>query len=381
MILYFCDTKKYHKTLRVSHIMETKVKIVFDRKKTASKTSSGTVEIEIYQNRKRKWISTGVRVFLHQWKNGMVVNREDAPILNTQIHKQYQNILQITDRHIAIESVDRVHLCRANFLDWLDEQVEERMVRESTREQHRVMARSIRESGLFSTFDDLTERNITLWDISLKKKLRMQSSVHGYHKRLKPYIGLAKQLGYIATNPYEYLKIPKGKSESRKFISEEERTSIEMLPLTGGMAKVRDMFIFSCYTGLADADLRKVSREDIVIEDGNSYIVDKRLKTGTGYKLQILPKAKEILERYDYNLDLISNQKCNMFLKAIQAMAGIKTNLTMHVARHTFATWALKRGVPIEIVSKMLAHTDICTTQIYAKVLQEEVTKGFELLR
>lgn len=361
--------------------MGTRVKIVFNRKKTATRTSTGTVEIEIYQNRKRKWISTGVRVFLHQWKNGLVIGREDAPVLNLAIHRQYQNILQITDRHVAIESIDRVHLWRVNFLDWLDRQIEERVVRESTRKQHRVMARSVRESGLFHSFDDLTERNITLWDMSLKKQLNAQSSVHGYHKRLKPYIGLAMKLGYLSSNPYEYMKIPRGRHDGHKFITEEERTRIENLDLKDGIAKVRDMFIFSCYTGLADADLRKVSPEDIVTEGGNAYIVDKRLKTGTGYKLLILPKAQEILERYGYNLDLVTNQKCNMFLKAIQAMAGIRTNLTMHVARHTFATWALKRGVPIEVVSKMLAHTDIRTTQIYAKVLQEEVTKGFELLK
>ena len=95
----------------------------------------------------------------------------------------------------------------------------------------------------------------------------------------------------------------------------------------------------------------------------------------------LLPKAQEILERYDYDLDRFTNQKCNQYLKAIQVMANIRTHLTMHVGRHTFATWALKKGVPIEVVSKMLAHTDIQTTQIYAKVLQEEVTKGFELLK
>lgn len=106
-----------------------------------------------------------------------------------------------------------------------------------------------------------------------------------------------------------------------------------------------------------------------------------RLKTSVRYKLKILPKAMEILSKYDFDLDRMSNQKCNIYLKAIQTIAGIKTKLTMHVGRHSFATWALKMGVPLAVVSKMLAHTDITTTMIYAKVLQTEVAAGFDKLK
>jgi site-specific recombinase XerD len=98
------------------------------------------------------------------------------------------------------------------------------------------------------------------------------------------------------------------------------------------------------------------------------------------YSITILPKAKEILERYGWSVPKITNQKCNQYLKAIQSACGIKTKLTMHVGRHTFATWALQKGVQIEVVSKMLGHSSINTTQIYAKVLQQSVDAGFDSL-
>lgn len=362
--------------------MNCVVKIVFDRRRSASRTKNGTVEIEIYQNRKRKWISTGVRVRAHEWRNGMVVGRVDAPELNVRIQSKYQQVLSVFengDRDISMMRPE--HFGKMSFLDWLDAQIEARVdLRESTRCAHRQMARHLREFGRIQCFGDLTTRNVALWDECIKRQVKKQSSAHCYHKRLKPYINRAIQLDLLKESPYKGFSVARGRSEGIKYITEEERRRIEDLDLSGGMAVVRDMFVFACYTGLADCDLRKIKREDIVDEGGKLCLVDRRQKTGDCYRLVLLPKALEILERYDYDLDRITNQKCNQFLKAIQVMAGIRTNLTMHVGRHTFATWALKRGVRIEVVSKMLAHTNINTTQIYAKVLQEEVTKGFELL-
>ena len=176
------------------------------------------------------------------------------------------------------------------------------------------------------------------------------------------------------------MRISRGKSTSIKFLREQERNAIEALELRDGHDVARDMFIFSCYTGLAYSDLVKITKDDIE-EDGDKMMIqDRRQKTGSEYKIVLLPKAIEILKKYDFNLNRLTNQKCNEYLKTIAHMCKIKINLTMHVGRHTFATWALKKGVPIEVVSKMLAHADISTTQIYAKILQEEVDKGYDTL-
>lgn len=361
---------------------EYTVTIIFDRRKKASKTTNGCVEICVYTKEKRKTFSTGVNVKKNEWKNGVVYGRPDATKLNAKIQNKYREIVELMESTGRVDSINNATLGKIDFCDWLDKEIAERNdLTEGTRKHHKTMAKNLRKSNLFKTFADITQPNIMLWDDRLRKKLTNPESVRNYHKYLKPYIKKAKLLRYIKDDPYEGIKIQRGKPTDIRYLTEEERIRIEGLELDGTMAIVRDMFIFACYTGLADADLRKVKREDIVVEDGRQFIIDKRKKTGTRYKLMLLPKAQEILERYDYDLDRFTNQKCNQYLKAIQVMANIRTHLTMHVGRHTFATWALKKGVPIEVVSKMLAHTDIQTTQIYAKVLQEEVTKGFDLLK
>ncbi len=358
------------------------ISIVFDRRRTASKTKNGSVELVISNNGKQKIISTGVRVKKHEWKNGMVVGRFDAPLLNAEIQKKYHEILALSENENF--NIKQISINKINVCDWIEERIRMRTdIVEHTKKMQLVALKSLRDSKIFNSFSDFTPKNLKLWDDFIRSKgtLTKQTAIHNYHKSIKTYLNIALQLDLIQQNPYTKFSSPKGVSSGIRYLTEEERTKIEELELDGSIAIVRDMFIFSCYTGLADADLRKITKEDIITEDGQQFIIDKRQKTGTRYKLMILPKAQEILERYDYNLNIFTNQKCNQYLKAIQAMAGIKTHLTMHVGRHTFATWALKRGVPIEIVSKMLAHSDIQTTQIYAKVLQEEVTKGFDLLK
>lgn len=366
--------------------MKSKVTIIFNRRKNAtlkkdSKPVKGSVEIQITSSGKRKWTATGVRVYLDQWKDGMVVNHIDAGEMNVRIRRLYEQALNACDQDISVDALSDVHLGKKTFWEWMEEQIQDRtdVVGTTVRDHLRTVA-YMREAGVFKRFSDLNERNVTLWDQWLKKRLHRQSAVYGYHKRVKTYISRAIHLGLINDTPYRFVRVPKGKTEEIKYITPEERDRVEALELTGSLETVRDMFIFSCYTGLAYCDLVRV-KDLVAEEEGVKYIDGKRLKTATKFKLTLLPKALEILEKYDYDLDRMSNQKCNMNLKAIQAMAGIRTTLTMHVGRHTFATWALKKGVALPVVSKMLAHTNIQTTQIYAKVLQTEVQKGFEMLK
>lgn len=351
------------------------VKIIFNRKKTASKTTLGTVEIEISSSGKRKWVSTGVRLYINQWRNGVVVKHPQAFELNNKILQMYHQIAASGDNPIAV-------IQAGLFINWLDNQIEMRAdLRESTKKQHKVMARDLRKFGRIVEFKDLTRANILLWNDHLQATGIKQTSLHGYHRRLKPYVKKAFQLGLINANPYDLITIARGKSEDIKYITEKERDAIISLELSGGAEIARDLFVFMCYTGLAYADMVRVSRDDIFTDDnGVEYIVDKRQKTNSSYKLMILPKAREVLEKYNYNLNQMSNQKINMYLKGIGAAVRLRIPLTCHVGRHTFATWALRNGVRIEVVSKMLAHADIKTTQVYAKVLQEEVSKGFEQL-
>ena len=131
------------------------------------------------------------------------------------------------------------------------------------------------------------------------------------------------------------------------------------------------MFLFACYTGLSYSDIR-----DFEVEDG--YITDKRKKTGEGYIIYITQKAKRILDKYD-KLPLLTNQVTNRYLEEICYKAGIK-KATFHMARHTFAVDALNKGVPLEVVSRILGHSKISTTQVYAKVLRSTIKEHMSKL-
>jgi site-specific recombinase XerD len=155
---------------------------------------------------------------------------------------------------------------------------------------------------------------------------------------------------------------------------------------------VKDIFIFSCYTGLSYIDIFNLTKENIVLGiDGGKWIITQRQKTETPSRIPLLPAAQSILEKYAFRNDLLiknkllpvpSNQKVNAYLKEIADCCGINKTLTFHMARHTFATTiTLTNGVPIESVSKMLGHKKIETTQIYAKVLDTKVSHDMRLLQ
>lgn len=154
------------------------------------------------------------------------------------------------------------------------------------------------------------------------------------------------------------------------------------------MEQVRDIFIFSCYTGLSYVDICELTRSNIRMAfDDNLWIIKKRHKTKVTSNIRLLDIPKAILNKYEGKLKngqllpVISNQKMNDYLKEIATVCGIDKNVTFHLARHTFATTiTLANGVPIESVSKMLGHTDIRTTQIYAKVIDAKLSNDMELL-
>jgi integrase len=154
------------------------------------------------------------------------------------------------------------------------------------------------------------------------------------------------------------------------------------------MEQVRDVFIFSCFTGLAYIDIKQLTANNICTSfDGKQWIMTYRQKTDTPVNVPLLNIPLTILKKYEGKLPkgqllpVLSDQKINSYLKEIADLCGIHKNLTFHLARHTFATTTtLSKGVPIETVSKMLGHTNIRTTQIYARITNEKISRDMQLL-
>ncbi|MCM1521404.1 MAG: site-specific integrase [Muribaculaceae bacterium] len=198
----------------------------------------------------------------------------------------------------------------------------------------------------------------------------------------------ARNNGYIKGDPFSNYKI-KLKRVDRGYLNEEELERLHNTPITSRrVAQVRDVFLFSCYTGLAYIDLKLLREENIQTSfDGKKWIMTHRHKTDTVVNVPLLDIPMELLARYKglckngQLLPILSNQKCNQYLKDVAKACKIEKNLTFHMARHTFATTVtLSQGVPIESVSKMLGHTNIKTTQIYARITNQKISRDMQEL-
>ncbi len=229
-------------------------------------------------------------------------------------------------------------------------------------------------------------------DTFLKQRYRIKTNTAvTYHKHLKKVLNTAIASNYISTNPYERFKIVRTNGH-RDYLNWQELDLIKSGKFkTRRLALVRDLFLFACYTGLGYAELSKLSREHIHAgDDGNDWIIIDRNKTDARCRIPLLNEPKKILRQYKglpecevtgKLLPVNSNQKMNEYLKEIADVCGINKNLSMHVARHTFATTVtLTSGVPIETVSKMLGHASIRTTQIYAKILDAKIAEDMKMV-
>jgi integrase/recombinase XerD len=203
-------------------------------------------------------------------------------------------------------------------------------------------------------------------------------------ERLRKLMNFAMDLEWLDKNPFARYKL-KFNKHKKEFLSKEElQVFREAIIDDKGHQNVLDVFLFSCYTGLSYTDVKNLTEDNIVKGiDGNYWIFTQREKNEQPVKIPILDEAWNILKKYgsyaEKNngklLPVYSNQKVNVYLKEIASDLDIHKNLTFHSARHTFATTVmLSNGVPIETVSKLLGHTKISTTQIYARVLEEKIS-------
>lgn len=208
----------------------------------------------------------------------------------------------------------------------------------------------------------------------IMNKKQKTSTIGGILQKLKSIITHYFENGVIIKNVMGEYRIDKGKPVI-SYLTDEEVEQIENFKhSSSAINKTKDLFIFQLNSGLSYADLMEVKKEDIQLHNNTYYIKKKRIKTGVEYTSVLLPKAIEILDKYDYNLPQITNQRYNIYLKDIQQMSGVETTLTTHLARKTYATRLLNKGVAINVVSKCLGHSNTNVTQKhYAKTLDETV--------
>lgn len=373
-----------------------KIKLVFDRRHKAAKDKEGAIDIRVAYGGKQKFMSTGVAVLPTQWdvKQECVKFRPDAVAVNSMLRQLVNRCHEMIDEMAEKGAVDLAKLSRVTdsrtydmtFIEYIKKRIPERNVSEHTRERYRCFVRAFEQWGKMMYFTEITESNIRSFDEWLHRRIvdgkyLMQSTIATYHKYLKIFINDAMTDELVCENPYQSKRIRIDKAEGGQIacLTAEQVEQIEKLDIKdGSLERTRDLFLFQCYTGLAYSDLMKFRLSDCEKEDDGSYrLNDRRTKTNTEYTLYLTDKAVAIAEKYDGILPSISNQKYNMFLKALGQMIG-EPKLHSHMGRSTFASMMLNNGVSTDIIKHALGHTTTLQTNRYATMRDKTIKDAFK---
>ena len=375
------------------------VRVLFDRKGQATAKKAALIQLEVRYNKDRRFIGTGVKVFKGQFKNGRVLGRIDADTLNDKINALYKHVHDIYNEAIkkripfTLSMLDdgKVEQSKTPFIDFCKKRTKEKRCSNATFRQNTLFCNILEMFGGIKAFSDVTLTKIHFFDDWLKKHQGVRTgrpltdnSIKAYHSRMRAFISEAVSFGLIEQNPYSRFKTGRCQTMPRMYLTMEE---IDMLrawqPPTESRRIARDLFLVQCYTGLSYSDL--MTTDFTVTEEHEGTIIlprTTRVKTGTQFYIMLLPPVVDILERYNYTLPKYSLVAYSYQLKLMEKETNIGKHITSHVGRHTFATTiALGSGIPIEVVSKMLGHTNIQTTQIYAKILPKQVMEGFKQIK
>ena len=388
------------------------IRFVFDRRHTASNNKKGSIDMVITYEKQRKFITTGVQCYPHQWKDNpkrnIYVSGTGADVeLNQILLSLYQKAYRILSEQIEKDLVDisaiptllKAQNVDMTFLEYIIKRSEEKNVVEYTRLSYQGFYNKLSEYGKIKFFSDINERAIRSFDEWLhnyswtetdrfnkkKKRKYSQATIASYHKNLKNFISEAVVDGYLKENVYvtKAIKIDKGKTRIEEYLTLEELEAIEKATMpTRSLSESRDLFLFQSYSGLSYVDLMSYDFKQLQDVKIGSLVHGKRHKTGIEYSFVITEEAKEILEKYKYRLPNLPNQKYNVKLKLIADAAGIEKNLTSHMARRTAGSIWLNSGIPLEVVSKCLGHSSIITThKAYTKILDKTIIEAFKKSR
>ena len=382
--------------------MTKNIKVIFDRKNQAAKTGIGKIDIRIYlKEGERKFETVGTATpgdceaamqskaivakvkHYEQIINAMKLFNEDMTIENFNNHIYTAQAPSKPEEKVLFKDND----LRQSFIEFCRNRFENEGLAKNSVKDFNVVFNALKECGYLNTFADLTKANVMAWDTWLRMgNKRSDYTINGYHKKVKKYTKLLWQLEMIESDPYQYVKFPKGSNKERNPLNEEELLKLREIKCKGYLERARDRFIFMAYTGLAYCDMELFDFKTMTEKrEDYTYIDGERLKTGSKFFTPILPPAMAVLKKYNYKLPSITNQKLNEYCHLLEILCQIRKPVTCHIARHSFATLMLSYGFSLEEVKKMLGHKDIRTTQLYAKLstkkLEDSVTKKLKKLK
>lgn len=237
--------------------------------------------------------------------------------------------------------------------------------------------------------NEVTPQFLRGFEVYLKTEIGCQhNSAMKYLVNLKKIVRIGLANGWIKQNPYSNYKIKLDDVEV-DYLDEKELALLMRREFgIKRIEQVKDVYVFCCFTGMAFSDVKSFNKEDIIVKDGKPWIKKRRQKTKNWFQVPLLDPALKILEKYKDHPEVVkkgfllpvpSNQKMNAYLKEIADLTGIEKHLSTHTARHTFATTVtLGNQVSMEVVSKMLGHSNVDMTKKYARIVDDLIKKDMQ---
>lgn len=380
--------------------MTTIYQLLFNRRNVLNADGKALVQLRCYLNKKQKFYSTGIYLKPGQWNadTRKIQKHPNLIVLNKKLRdlvvgiEDFETKVNFEGKVFGFSHIDSFlnGSTDLGFVEWCRKMLEEnKKIKYSTYRAIRSKLNVIEESGMLPNFSDLSYETIVKIDYYLRGKAKSVSTIFKYHSVIKMYVTQAINMDLfpIQNNPYIRFKPETPKSSKRKYLDVDEVKRIEEKEFSiARLREIKDVFLFSIYTGLAYADICDLKMSDFYIDpEGYKWIWRDRVKTESEYKVPLLPQSAAIIEKYANDGKLLpvkSNQKMNEYLKEIGMLCEIEQDLTFHMARHTFATTiTLSNDVPIDTVSKMMGHSSLKTTQIYAKIVDSKMKSDMQKLR
>ena len=303
---------------------------------------------------------------LERIKSEFLGKKDEIDTLMQLFEKHNTDISKQVGISVSKATLQKYNVCKRHFSDFLDKQYKRNDLK----------------------LTELTYLVIREFDLYLRTVVDQNSNTATKTmKTFKTITLLGQKMGVLLHDPFMNHRFHL-EPVNRGFLTDEEILKIANKDLgIQRLELVRDLFVFSCFTGLAYIDVANLTPENIVTLDDKQWIMTKRQKTSVATNVLLLDIPKNIIEKYSGKtyrdgklFPMLTNQRTNSYLKEIADICGIKKDLTFHMARHTFATMSLSKGVSMESVSKMLGHTNIKTTQIYARITNKKIEHDMEQL-
>lgn len=360
------------------------------RPSKANKNNLSPIELSIIINSKRTYVALPMKFNSTDFAKKMGSKRNNEVIeytsavrlkLNRYINEMMQNDIAITADSLkelflygGTKSYTLSQLLQ-EFLKYIDNKTANCRTN-VTRKYELAFNRLIAHCG------DIEVSKVTFVHIEnlkaiMAKEMEASTLAHTLTK-IKAVFEFAVNMGKIKSNPFFKVTIERKAKEVEKLDDEEVHRIVVKEFSNDRLNRIKDIFLFQIYTGLAYADMSNLKQDDIQYEDGMYFVRKNRQKTEVTFFSVIGDEAMAILRKYDYQLPILSNQKYNAYLKEIADLCNINKPLHTHIARHTCATRLLNQGMPLEIVAKVLGHTNTRQTQHYAKLMDKTVLRAFK---